>query len=182
MITITSLGGQSLKCVVGKMMLAVFPAGNKAEKGEDTLTLLSHPEEEPSKNTISWPGEYDIGGIFVRGLGHEEGAQVSFIVEGDGVRMAFLSTPLHMLNDHELELIGDVDILCIPAEDSKTVQTLIDGIDPRVLIPLAGKDAKNFAEVLKVCGAQGKEAVDEYKLKGSLPAEGREVVILKAGK
>jgi hypothetical protein len=49
------------------------------------------------------------------------------------------------------------------------------------LVPLATKDDKAFQEVLKICGAVGKEAVDEYKVK-SLPAEGREVVILKAGK
>jgi len=146
------------------------------------MVLLPHPEEEPTSGVISWPGEYDFNGILVRGLGHEEGRQVSFVVASEGTRLAFLSAPLHKLSDFELEQIGDIDVLAIPCDDAKLVQELIDAIDPRVLIPLPTKDEKTFQEVIKVCGAAGKEAVEEYKLRSSLPAEGREVVLLKAVK
>lgn len=145
------------------------------------MTLLAHPEEEPQAGVISWPGEYDFSGIFIRGIGHEEGRQVSFIVDAEGVRFAFLSTPLHKLNDIELEQIGDIDVLCVPADDVKMAQELVDAVDPRVLIPLPTKDEKTYRELLKIFGAVGKEEVEEYKLKGSLPAEGREVVVLKKG-
>lgn len=180
--TLVSLGGQTLRCTLGKLQLISFPASVGKSVPEGTMVLLSHPEEEPTDGVISWPGEYDFSGVLIRGLGHEDGRQVSFVVVADGTRFAFLSTPLHKLSDFELSQIGDIDVLVLPCDDAKLVQELIDAIDPRVLIPLATKDEKVFQEVLKACGAQGKEAVDEYKLKGSLPAEGREVVILKAVK
>jgi len=131
---------------------------------------------------ISWPGEYDVGGIAIRGIGHDEGQRVSYVIDDGKVRTAFLSTPLHEWTDNNLELLGDVDILCIPADDAKIAQKLIDEIDPRVLVPLPTKDEKTFVELLKIVGAQDKEIEKEYKLKGGLPAEGRDVVILKPSK
>ncbi|MDD4628273.1 MAG: hypothetical protein PHE68_02655 [Candidatus Peribacteraceae bacterium] len=181
MATIVSLGGQALRCTFGKMVMDVFPASAGKSVPEGTIVLLAHPEEVPTAGTISWPGEYDFSGVSVRGLGHEDGRQVSFVVVAEGIRYAFLSAPLHKFSDFELGLIGDIDVLALPCDDVKAVQELIDAIDPRVLIPLATKDEKVYQEVLKICGAQDKEAVDEYKVKG-LPAEGREIVILKAGK
>jgi len=182
MATISSLGGSALKCIFNKITVSVFPASVEKGSKEGDISLLSHPEEVPTDGVISWPGEYDFGGVFIRGIGHEEGRQVSYVMDADGVRFAFLSAPLHKFSDFELEQIGDIDVLCIPADDVKMVQELIDTIDPRVLVPLPSKDDKAFNEVLKVCGALGKEAVEEHKLKGSLPAEGREVVILKTKK
>ena len=88
------------------------------------------------------------------------------------------------MTDQELELFGDIDILFLPADNAKIAQNLIDQVDPRALIPLPTKDQETFEEILKICGAQGKESEEVFKVKGrtSLPAEGREVVILKPGK
>lgn len=181
MATITSLGGLTLQCTFGKTDFVIFPATQGKTVAEGVVTLFSHPDENPPASTISWPGEYDFNGVFIRGLGHEEGRQVSYIVNADGMRCLFLSSPLHTLNDAELEIVGDIDVLVLPVDDVKIVQHLIDVVDPRVLIPLASKDDKAFQEVLKICGVVGKDAVDEYKVKG-LPAEGREVVVLKGKK
>lgn len=179
MITITSLGGRAIRCVLGNTTLVAFP--ESADSSAD-ISLLSNPEEEVKAGVISWPGEYDISGIAVRGIGHDEGQRVSYVVDDGKVRTAFISTPLHEWEDHNLELLGDVDILCIPTDDAKIAQKMVDTVDPRVLIPLPTKDEKTFVELLKHVGAQDKEIEPEYKLKGSLPAEGREVVILKPSK
>ena len=181
MATITSLGGLTLQCTFGKTDFIIFPTTQGKAGPEGTVTLFSHPDEAPAARTISWPGEYDFNGIYVRGLGHEEGRQVSYVVNADGVKCLFLSTPVHALSDTELEWVGDIDVLILPIDDVKVVQNLLDVVDPRVFIPLATKEDKAFQEVLKICGAVGKEAVDEYKVKG-LPAEGREVVLLKGRK
>ncbi|MFH0851865.1 MAG: MBL fold metallo-hydrolase [Candidatus Peregrinibacteria bacterium] len=181
MATITSLGGLTLQCTFGKTNFIIFPLAQGKADPEGTVTLFAHPDEEPPERTISWPGEYDFNGIYVRGLGHEEGRQVSYVINADGIRCLFLSSPLHSLSDTELEWIGDIDVLVLPIDDVKIVQHLIDVVDPRVLIPLATKEDKAFQEVLKICGAVGKEVIDEYKVKG-LPAEGREVVLLKGKK
>lgn len=179
MITITSLGSQTIKCDVHGSTVVAFP---DSPVKDANLSLLSAPEEEVKKGVISWPGEYDVGGIAIRGIGHEEGQKVSYVIDDGNVRIAFISTPLHNWTDHNIELLGDVDILCLPADDVKIAQKFIDEVDPRVLIPLPTKDEATFAELLKAVGAQGKEMESEYKLKGGLPAEGREIVILKPTK
>lgn len=181
MLTFQSLGGSALSVSAGSKSLSVFTEPGKAG-AKVTAALYSTPDEQPPEGTISWPGEYDLDGIAIRGIGHDEGRQVSFTTEIDGVRCAFVSSPLQEFTDHELELLGDVDVLAIPTDDAKLVQRIVDEVDPRVLIPLRTKDDKTFTEVLKACGATGKEEVDEWKMKGGLPTEGREVVLLKVRK
>lgn len=177
MITFSSLGGSAIQCDTGIKNLIVFP--EKGDVSGADLVLHGAPEEEPAPNTISWPGEYDYNGLSVRGIGHDDGGKVSYAIQVGNVRCAFLSPPLHDWDDYELELLGDIDILVISGNDSKLLQKMVDEIDPRILIPLPTKEnGSAFAEVLKNFGAQGVEAVKEYKQKGSLPAEGREIVVL----
>ncbi len=178
MITITSLGGLSLKCDIDGATVVSF-AKKPDEKAK--VTLLGSPEEVVS-GVVSWPGEYDIDGLAIRGIGHDEGQRVSFVVDNGKVRTAFVASPLHAWTDHEMELLGDVDVLCLPADDAKLGQKMIDDVDPRILVPLPTKDEETFVDLLKAAGAQDKEIEKEYKLKGGLPAEGREVVILKPSK
>ncbi len=179
MITFTSIGGLGVRAEVGKKVLTVF--ADKAEPSA-TLALSMKPQEELKEGVISWPGEYDYDGISVRGIGHDEGKLVSYVIEMEGYRCAFLASPLREWTDQEIEVLGDISVLFLPADDAKIAQALLDDIDPRVFVPLPSKDEKTFAEVLKISGAQGKEGMSEYKIKGSLPAEGREVVVLKARK
>lgn len=181
MAIITSLGGLTLRCTFGKTDFVLFPSSADKAGSEGTVTIFANPDENPPERTISWPGEYDFNGIFIRGIAHEDGRQVSYIINSEGVRCLFLSSPLHSLSDAELAVVGDIDVLILPTDDAKIVQHLIDVVDPRVLIPLAAKDDKVFQEVLKICGSVGKEEVDEFKIK-SLPSEGREVVLLKGKK
>jgi hypothetical protein len=82
-------------------------------------------------------------------------------------------------SDNEIELLGNIDVLCAPSDNPKALQKIIDDIDPRVLIPLNTGGAEKYAETIKVCGAQGKEPVASLDVKaGSLPPEGRDVVVL----
>lgn len=179
MITIKSLGGKTLLCEIeGKKIAAI--AESQSDKAD--LTLVEKPEEAVTPGVISWPGEYDVDGIAVRGIGHDEGQRVSYTVDTGKVRIAFIASPLHDWSDFNLELLGDVDILCLPTDDAKIGHKMIDTVDPRVLIPLPTKDETTFVELLKAAGAQDKEIEKEYKLKGGLPAEGREVVILAPNK
>lgn len=174
MLTFTSLGGNGLRVTGGPLTLSVFPA-EKASPKEGILTLSALPDEEPRKGTVSWPGEYNQGGVSIRGVGHFEGQQVSYTATLDGVHCAFLSSPLQDWSDAQLESVPDIDVLAIPAEEVKLVQKLVDEFDPRVLLLLPSQ-GKVSPEILKAVGAQG-SAVKEYKQKGALPAEGREVVV-----
>lgn len=170
MLTFTALDSNGVRLSGGGKTLIVYPDGNGVDKS--ALTLIPIPEESPRDGVISWPGEYNEGGITIRGIGHDEGKQVSFVVEADNVRIAFLSSPLQDWTDHQIEMVGDIDVLTMPSDDAKIIQTLLDGFDPRVIILTPGKD---HAAALKI--VDPKETVSEWKLKGALPAEGREAMV-----
>lgn len=174
MITFTSIAPGSLRTTGGNRPVTSFP---KTKPPEGDIVLLASPEELTTDNIISWPGEYDIADITVRGIGQMEGQQVSYVVELDGIRCAFLAAPLREWSEQDIERLGEVQVLALPAEDPKLSQKLLEEIDPRVLLLLPNSKGEIDVEVLKICGAQGKEPVTEYKLKGALPAEGREVVV-----
>jgi hypothetical protein len=103
---------------------------------------------------------------------------VSFVCEADGVRIAVLPAPLQDWTDHDFSLLGDVAVLAIQGDDPKLAQKIIEEVDPRVIIPLASEKS-TVNDVLKVIGAVGTAAVPEWKLKGGLPAEGRQVIVLE---
>ena len=170
----------SVTCVSPQGSLQVFPTEKLTKKlDEKTYRLLPIPEKTTfNPSVISWPGEYDRGGITIRGISHD--SQVSYVVTTEGLRCGFLSSPLHEWGEHALELLGDIDVLVLPAENTKLVQHIVEEIDPPVVIPLRGKDAKVYQEVLKVCGAKDSAPVKEVKLKKSgLPADSRVVYVLE---
>lgn len=173
MLTFTHLDGSSVRVTGAGKAFVAFPA--KPAKGE--INLLSKPQEDFDQEMVCWPGEYDIAGVTIRGIGHDDGQQVSYAVEADGYRIAFPSTPLTEWTDSDLEKLGDIHVLVLPAEDAKKAFKLVEDIDPRLLIIVPGPDGKTDQELIKQCGAVGKEIVSDHKLKGSLPAEGREVVV-----
>lgn len=174
MLTFSYVGPGSVKCSGGAMPVVSFPA----KSVDGALNLFSSPEPVPTRERISWPGEYDVAGIRIRGVGQLEGQKVSYMVENDGVRTAFVSSPLEEWEALDIEHFGDIHVMVLPADDAKKAQALIDEIDPRVLILIPGSDGNVHPEVLKAAGGQGKETVKEFKLKGVGGAEGREVVVL----
>lgn len=152
-----------------------------AEKGEkDTWCLLSHPEESlENKKTVSWPGEYDFGGVTVRAIGQEQGKQVSYTCSSGGIRAAFIDTPVLAWSDAEIEKLGDIDVLVIAGDDAKKVMGVVESVDPRVIILTEVKDG-DLAGVAKACGMASIAPVQEFKVKpGTLPTDSRQVVVLK---
>lgn len=174
MLTIKALSGSSVSLSDGKTTVVTYPKKPVA----DAINLLSAPEEDPKGKAISWPGEYDVGGVAIKGIGQKEGQQVSYVLQMDDYRIAAPSCPLEEWSQEDIERLGDVAVLVLPAENAKQAQMLIDEVDPRVLVLVSGADGSMDPDVVKAAGATGKEAVSEHKLKGALPAEGREVIVL----
>lgn len=173
MITFSALGSSSTRMTNGSVGVTVYA---DAPAQADDILVQSVPQEVPEMKVICWPGEYDIHGITLRGIPHEEGRQTSFLIVVDGIRCAFPSLPLKEWTEIEFQQAGDVDVLVVPSTEPKGIQTLVDELDPRVLIILPG-DGAAHAELIRALGAQDKEVMSEYKLK-ALPQDGREVVVL----
>ncbi len=174
MLTFSALSGSAFRLMGAGRNVTVF-ASEPADAKD--LLLQSSPEETPTQGVLSWPGEYDRSGIAIKGVGQEDGQHVSFVMMADDVRVAAIASPVRDWSKSDIEKLGEVAVLVVPAEDAKKVQALVDDVDPRVLILVAGPKGALENDVLKAVGALGKEQVAEYKLKG-LPQEGREVVIL----
>lgn len=177
-ITLTSLGGASIRCDGGQKPLVIFPEKVIPDM-KNSIVILSSPEEEPTEAVISWPGEYNEYGISIHGMGHGEGQQISYVIEVDAVRFAFLSSPLQNWTDKQLEEVGDIDVLVLPTDDVKIAQKLIDEFDPRVLVLIPTKDKAAYDAIAKVVGVKPEAVTEEYKLKAQLPQEGRDVVVLR---
>ncbi len=176
-LTFSTLGGCTVRVTGAARPAIIFPASSGSAK--DVLELLSSPEEEQREGAVSWPGEYNIGGVSVWGIGHSEGQQISYVAELDGIRCAFLSSPLQDWTDRQLEMVGEIDVLVLPAEDQKVAQKLIDEFDPRILIIIPTEDKEAYAAIAKLVGVKPDSTMAEYKMKSTLPAEGREVVVLR---
>lgn len=179
MLTFSTPDGSSI-LVQGKSKTLLFFSKKDSKGPKADVLLFGVPDEEPAEGTISWPGEYDIDGISIRGIGQNAGGNVSYVIEAEDIRCAFIGTPLLDWTDHEQELLGDVAVLAIQGDDPKKVQKILEEIDPRIVIPLKAEGAP-FAEILKICGSQAVEPVKEFKLKGpsQLPQEGRQVVVFE---
>lgn len=180
MLILHSLGGPTFRCTAAGSTLLVFPEeGTTPPQGG--VMLLSVPQEDPAPGVLSWPGEYDAAGFSIRGIGQDEGRQVSYLVHVEGIRCAFLSSPLGSWSEQEMTALGDVDLLVLPAEGEKVVGAIVEEVDPRVVVPLSTKDGAHFSAVLSLLGGAGSAPVSELKLKaGSLPQESRVVVVLES--
>ena len=177
MITIKSKGKKTVLCETKQGSLVVFPEGDikKGEAGK--RFLLDKAQDQQVEGVISWPGEYDYDGISIRGVGVN--GNVSYIVTVDNLRCGFMNAPLGEWSEYEIELLGDLDVLIIPAEDVKKVQAIVEEVDPPLVIPMRTADDKIFNEVVAACGGKDTETVKEIKLKkSSLPTESREVYVL----
>ncbi|MBI5155690.1 hypothetical protein HZA45_00290, partial [Candidatus Peregrinibacteria bacterium] len=141
MLTFTPLTGSGVRVAGGPKPVAIFPSKPAAAD----VNLLVSPEEEFTEGVVSWPGEYDIAGMTVRGIGHLDGQEVSYLLDVDGVRSAFPASPLQEWKDEDIERLGDVHILVLPAENPKASQKLVEDVDPRMLIIVAGKEMPRFA-------------------------------------
>jgi hypothetical protein len=176
MLTFSALSPTSLRISSGSSTIIAFPESSPKALKENDIFLLAIPEEQFRVQVISWPGEYNVNGISILGIEHSGGKQASYVATVDGVRIGFLSLPLKDWTDQQIESVGDIDVLVLPASETKLCQKLIDEFDPRVLLVLPGTEKGALSALEKVIGAKRTES--EFKLKGALPAEGREVIVL----
>ncbi len=147
-------------------------------------------EVEGNPKLLDWPGEFEVAGVNIEALPHEQGN--IFIFNIDGIKVCHLAGISSEPSDETLEHIGDVDVLLIPVGgetvmDAKTAQRLIEAIEPRVVIPMyfmSGESKMNIqgpSEFLKVVGKSNLEPLDKFTVKGraGLPEENMEFVLLE---
>ncbi len=211
---ITYLGGEFVKAQFGDTILAFNPVSKDsdlktAKFGADiVLSSLNHPDMngvdqvsfgEKKPFVISGPGEYEVKGVFIKGLASQSNydgqtpsndARINtiFTVALEGMNICFLGA----VNTPELpketdEGIEDVDILFVPIGGNGVLNPaqaykLAVSIGPKLIIPihygdLGSKDA--LKAFLKEAGENPKPEGKLTLKKKDLEGKDAEVVVLE---
>lgn len=137
-----------------------FPKGNGFDPGRPTAQIVTLSSRDPLRLNpqivkplqrdvfvIDGPGEYEVSGVMIEGIrtyrDNVQGAQLGhntiYVFTLDDVRFCHLGELGHDLNTRQLEQIGSVDVLFVPAFGALGVGKLTDliaSIEPRAAIPL----------------------------------------------
>jgi L-ascorbate metabolism protein UlaG (beta-lactamase superfamily) len=153
---------------------------------------------------IEGPGEYEVGGVMITGVrtfhdkhkGAELGNNTVYVIEMDDVVFCHLGDLGHELTTHQLDAIGNVDVLFVPVGGGETIGpseavSVISQLEPRIVVPMhyavpgqspSGDELSPLEKFTHEIGL--KEVVQEEKLSitnATLPSEAEETrfVIMK---
>lgn len=207
---ITYHGADFFKVSFGDTTIAVNPISKdsklKSTKfGSDiTLISLNSPDHNGSDVTsrgekesfiIKGPGEYEIGGVFIKGFlsksnyGGEEKINTIYTVNLEGMNLCFMGP----ISDEKLpaetkEEIDGIDVMFVPIGggdvlEPATAHKLAVQFGPKLIIPSHFGDVgdKNALKVfLKEAGEEGVKPIDKLTIKRK-DIEGKEgeVVVLE---
>lgn len=148
---------------------------------------------------IEGPGEYDIKGIFVKGIysfhdnsqGKERGVNTIYVLKMEDMKICHLGDlGQKELSSEQFDQIGDVDILMIPVGGIYTINgneavQIINQIEPKIVIPMHYNLPKlniklnNVNSFLEEIGAK-KETMEEFSIQSKdLTEEEMRVVVMK---
>ena len=172
-----------------------------ASKLEDENTVFvyskgerrSHPESD--SQVLSGPGEYEIGGLAIRGvatpaddpaISHD--INTVYVVDADGLQVATLGNPGYQPSAQSVQQISKVDILIINTEsqglESDEMSSVIRNLEPKMIVPsgydaATGKPSAAMQRLLTELGVKEFEATSKLTVnKTGLPDE-RVVVVLQ---
>jgi len=157
-----------------------------------------HPEDHKKVFNIPHAGEYEVGGVAVAGVdapksgkagsgsaGKDGTAHTIYHFDIEGVKIGFLGAIDRVLTEKEIEGLGPIDILILPA-GGKNVLTaslaaeVVAQIEPRIVIPsyVDGGDDYGTADAIKRELGCPTEEVSKFKItKAGLPEEDMKLVI-----
>ena len=182
-----------------------FPKANGFDPGKPTaqIVTLSNAEPErlsaagvrPAKERVvvlDGPGEYEIGGVMINGIrtyrdaekGAQRGYNTIYVIELDDLVFCHLGDIGHTLTTRQLEEVGTVDVLFVPAQSilaTAQLAEIIASIEPRAVITMYDS-ADQLEKLAHELGLKEWEALDKLVLTpAALPAEGEEtrVVVMR---
>ncbi|MFA5935983.1 MAG: MBL fold metallo-hydrolase [Patescibacteria group bacterium] len=171
---------------------------------EPDMLVLSHQDKERfnlegvlgSPFTVTDPGEYEVQGMFAHGIQDpaaekDELRPIVYRFDAEGISLAFLGQINRALTTHEIEQLGDIDILFLPVGggevlDAKKAVDVISSVEPRIVIPMY-YDVPGIKEKLgtvdafcKQMGASKRQDASKLKItKKDLPADDVLIVVLE---
>jgi len=132
--------------------------GLKPPRIKDNLILVTHKHYDhnsveganPEAMIINGPGEYEKQGVYVRGIlsyhdkeqGRERGLNTIYVIKAEDIVVCHMGDfGQDKFEEHQLDDIGDVDILMIPVGgkytiDYKEAVETVSKIEPKIIIPM----------------------------------------------
>ncbi len=205
-------GVESFKIQFGDTLVAYNPISKdssfKSVKFGADIVLISinHPDMNGAENTsrgdrepfvVTGPGEYEIGGIFIRGFLSkskyvgEEKLNTIYLMNLENMNLCFLGALGNpsSLDDETTEAIDDIDILFVPIGGSGVLDPaeaykIAVKLEPKIIIPMHYGDELNknaLKTFLKEGGEESVKPVDKLTIKKK-DLEGKEgdIVVLSA--
>lgn len=198
-------GAQSFKVQFGDTVLAFDPVSKKSQFkvsnfGADiALISLNHPDMngvdqvnrgEKEAFIINGPGEYEIQGVFIKGLssvsnyGEENKINTIYTVNFENMNLCFLGA----LGDANIpketkEGIDGVDILFVPIGGEGTLNPsdaykFAVSLEPSIIIPM-NYDDKSLKAFLKEGGSDGTKSIEKLTIKKKdLEGKEGEIIVL----
>jgi L-ascorbate metabolism protein UlaG (beta-lactamase superfamily) len=144
----------------GIVLFDPFPKSNGYDLGRPTaqIVMLSSTDQthvsaasvKPSKDSvfvIDGPGEYEVSGVMINGIRTFRGSSQAeprlfntvYVIVLDDITFCHLGELGHTPTTHQLEDIGQVDVLFVPTQSGLApdkIAEIIASIEPRVVVPL----------------------------------------------
>jgi len=150
-----------------------------------------------TSHTITGPGEYEIGGVFItavqtNGSGKNSNGElhnILYVFDYNGIKIAHLGDLKRVPSQKEVETLGAVNVALVPVGsggglNAAKAAEVISLLEPNIVIPMhyATKDVKmkldSLDKFLKEMGLSKSEPEDSVKItKSGLPQETRVVVL-----
>lgn len=120
------------------------------------------------KDNFMGPGEYEKGGVFIKGLKYNK--TVFYTIEMEDIKILYIADATKALDEKLIDELGEIDVLLISLDEE--AQHIINEIEPKIFIPmnytkLDEKTAKNFGlknvQNLDKLTLKKKDLTDEMK-------------------
>jgi len=146
---------------------------------------------------VAGPGEYEVGGVFVIGVGlyhdakngAELGKNTAYLIEIDDMIVCHLGDLGHIPNQEQIEQLNSVDILLVPGGGKSTLTyaraaEVVGLLEPSIVIPMHYKVPGLVAPLdtatrfLKEMAVETPEKLDALTItKSGLPEQTRVVLL-----
>ena len=158
----------------------------------DGADQCSYGEREPF--VVMGPGEYEVGGIFIKGFGvpttydKEKKINTVYSVVFEGINLCLLGSlpTADSLSNDVKEGLGEIDVLFAPVRGGETLTPgsaykLALALETKVVIPMDFDGDKKILDALIKESGENAETLDKFTFKKKdLEGKEGEVVVLNA--
>jgi L-ascorbate metabolism protein UlaG (beta-lactamase superfamily) len=158
------------------------------------------PELKEAKFSADMPGEYEISGVIIHGVGarshmdeDSKKTGVIYTIEADDIRVAVAGHIYPELSEAQLEQIGMIDLLIVPVGgngytlDGVGALKVVKQLEPKIVIPThyADKQIKydvpqqELADALKGLAMEPAETVEKLKIKPLELTDSTRLIVLE---